>query len=261
MGVINVTPDSFSDGGKFIKPSAALALADRLVEEGAKILDIGGESSRPGADPVDEKQEVARVVPVIRSIVKRHPKIPVSIDTYKPGVAKVAIAEGAAIINDITGLTDPLMVELAATHNIPVVIMHMKGKPGTMQKSPTYRDVVSEIKSFFKKRIAACKKAGIKKIILDPGIGFGKTVKHNLAIINRLEQFSSLGYPVMVGASRKSFIGAILDNTPDEREEGTAAVTTLAVMKGASIIRVHNVARNFQAMVVAESIKDERPLN
>ncbi|MGK7345600.1 MAG: dihydropteroate synthase [Candidatus Nitrospinota bacterium M3_3B_026] len=260
MGIVNVTPDSFSDGGLFMEPDAAARLAEKFAEDGADILDIGGESTRPGAEPVSADDEKKRVIPVIRRIVRRLPKIPVSIDSLKPEVVREALAEGAAMINDVGGLRDPGMMELAAESGAPVVITHMKGTPRTMQRRPAYRDVVETILSFFKERTKACRKAGVEKIILDPGIGFGKTARHNLQIINRLDRITRLGYPVMVGASRKSFIGKTLGLPVDEREEATIAVNVLAVAKGASIVRVHGVKANARAVRMAWSVlKEKRP--
>ena len=255
MGIINATPDSFSDGGRFDTVDNAVRRADVLVEEGAEIIDVGGESTRPGAESVSADEETRRVVPVIREIVRRHPSVPVSIDSRKPEVTLAALEEGAVIINDICGLRDPGMVDLAVKWKTPVVIMHMKGTPKTMQRRPSYKDVVEDIISFFKERIGAVSQRGVKKIILDPGIGFGKTVRHNLQILNRLDEIADIGYPVLVGASRKSFIGEILNEPVDQREAGTIAVTALAVSKGASIIRVHNARENLQAARVAESIR------
>ncbi|MBI5815396.1 MAG: dihydropteroate synthase [Nitrospinae bacterium] len=255
MGILNVTPDSFSDGGMFISVEEAVARAGALVAEGADILDVGGESSRPGSDPVPAQVEAERVVPVIRMIVKRHPKIPVSIDTRKPEVAGQALAAGAAMINDISGMRDGRMIQIAAKSQAPVVVTHMKGEPKTMQKRPVYRDVAGEILRYFRERTSVLKKSGIHKIILDPGIGFGKTVSHNFAILNGLEKFAALGYPLMVGASRKSFIGAALGEPVDRREAATAAITAVCVMKGASIVRVHNVMDNRHAAIVAERIR------
>jgi len=260
MGILNVTPDSFSDGGRYLGAKDAVARADDLAEQGADIIDIGGESTRPGAAPVDADEEIRRVVPVIREIVRRRPKVPVSIDSCKASVADAAMGEGAAMINDISGLRDPAMLDVAARWNAPVVIMHMKGTPQTMQKRPVYRDVVGDIVAFFKERIHLCEKSGIEKIILDPGIGFGKTARHNLEILNRLDEITRLGYPVMVGASRKSFLGKTLGLPVEEREEGTLAAHTIAVMKGAAIIRAHDARKNLRAVRLAESVlKSAKP--
>ncbi len=254
MGVVNTTPDSFSDGGKYLKPKNAIEQAARLIESGAGIIDIGGESSRPGAKPVSAKEEGRRVLPVIRELVKRYPNIPFSIDSYKPEVIRSAMDEGAVIINDITGLRNPEVLAIAEEHKAPVIIMHMKGVPGTMQKRPIYKNVVAEIVLFFKERIEACKKYGVTKIILDPGIGFGKTINHNLTILQELDKIVKLGYPVMVGASRKSFIGEILGAEVNQRESGSLAVTALAVLKGVSIIRAHEVKENLEAAMVAAAV-------
>ncbi len=232
----------------------AFAHADKLIEDGADIIDIGGESTRPGSEPVSVDEEIRRVVPVVTQIVKRHPKVPVSIDSYKPDVVKAALDEGAAMINDITGMRSPAMIELAAKWKIPTTIMHMQGTPGTMQRRPVYKNVVDDIIRFFRSRINACGKKGVEKIIVDPGIGFGKTIGHNLEILRRFDSFSKLGYPVMIGASRKSFIGKVLGNPVDQREGGTLATTAIAVMKGAAIIRVHNVKENIEAARVAHSV-------
>ncbi|VAX16076.1 Dihydropteroate synthase [hydrothermal vent metagenome] len=255
MGILNVTPDSFSDGGRFTRIDKAITQAEKMVEEGATIIDVGGESSRPGADPVSKEEEAKRVLPVIRLIVKKFPKTPVSIDSYKPEVTLAAMEEGAAMINDITGLRDTKMMEVAARFNAPVVIMHMKGTPQTMQKRPAYKNVTLDIATFFKERIKTCSKNGIDKIVVDPGIGFGKTVNHNLQIINRLDEFAKLGRPVMIGHSRKSFIGKILGDESTERETATAAITAMAVKNGASIIRIHNVLANRQAAMIASAVR------
>lgn len=255
MGVINVTPDSFSGGGRSVSSRSAIAQAQRLIAEGADIIDVGGESTRPGASPVPVKDELARVIPVIKSLARLHPRIPISIDTSKPEVAKAALTAGAVIINDITGLSHPAMVELAASTQAHVVIMHMKGTPGNMAKKARYSDVVAEVKSWLANRAEELEICGVKNIILDPGIGFAKTASHNLAILNGLEKIVELGYPVLIGASRKSFIGKILDKPVEERETGTLAVTAIAVMKGASIIRVHDVAGNIQAVKMAYCVR------
>lgn len=254
MGIINVTPDSFSDGGVFATSEDAVRRAGELIEQGADILDIGGESTRPGAAPVSSEEEAGRVLPVIKEITRKHPKTPVSIDSCKPEVVRAAIDAGAAMINDVTGLQNPEMVRIAAESQAPVVIMHMKGTPRTMQRRPAYKDVVKEIIAFFKERVRTLQKLGVKRIILDPGIGFGKTANHNLRILNHLEEMTKLGYPIMIGASRKSFMGKILGLPIDQREEATIAVNTLAVSKGAAIIRVHDVMRNHRAIKMAEAI-------
>lgn len=255
MGVVNVTPDSFSGGGRRVSSRSAVNLAQKLIAEGADIIDVGGESTRPGAAPVPMKTELARVIPVIESLTRLHPRVPISIDTSKPEVAQAAITAGAVIINDVTGLSHPAMVELAARTQAPVVIMHMKGKPGDMAKKARYGDVVKEVAAWLAGRAMEIDGRGVKNIILDPGLGFAKTASHNLALLNSLEKIVALGYPVMVGASRKSFIGKILDKPVEEREAGTVAVTAIAVMKGASIIRVHDAAENIQAARMAYCVR------
>lgn len=258
MGVVNVTPDSFSGGARRVSSRAAIAQAGRLIAEGADIIDVGGESTRPGAPPVPLKTELARVIPVIESLARLHPRTPVSIDTSKPEVAQAALTAGAVIINDVTGLSHPAMVELAARSQAPVVIMHMKGKPGDMAKKARYGDVVEEVAAWLARRAVELESRGVKNIILDPGLGFAKTASHNLALLNRLEKIVEFGYPVLIGASRKSFIGKILDKPVEEREAGTLAVTAIAVMKGASIIRVHEVAGNIQAARIAYCVRQGR---
>lgn len=242
MGVLNVTPDSFSDGGEFSDPEKAVLHAKEMVDEGADIIDVGGESTRPGAKEVDEEEEINRVVPVI-SAISKFAKI-ISIDTRKSRVAEAALKAGASMINDVSGLRfDKKMANVAAANNIPVVIMHSKGNPDVMQKDPKYEDLIFDMLTYFDESITIAKEAGIKteNIILDPGIGFGKSVDHNLEILKRLDEFRIFGRPVCVGTSRKSFIGKILgEEDPVEREAGTAATVALAVSKKVDIIRVHN---------------------
>ncbi len=243
MGILNVTPDSFSDGGLYLNIEKAVEHAIRMAVEGADIIDIGGESSRPGAESVSLNEELKRVIPVIEALSKKI-DVPISIDTYKAEAARQALNAGASIINDISGMRfDPMMAKVAAEANAPVIIMHMKGSPRGMQKRPVYKDVVKEIISFFKERISYAIKNGIKKnkIIIDPGIGFGKTVRHNLEIIRRLNEFKRLGVPILLGPSRKSFIGRILDAPLEKRMEGTAAAVAIGITNGANIVRVHDV--------------------
>ena len=243
MGIVNVTPDSFSDGGRFLDPSAAVAHGIALVEEGADLLDVGGESTRPGADPVDARDEAARVVPVIEALAAKT-KVPISVDTTKASVAAAALDAGASIVNDVSaGRADPEMFSLVADRRVPIVLMHMLGDPRTMQRDPTYRDVVGEVYGFLADRADAAITAGVDpaRILIDPGFGFGKTREHNLVLLRRLREFRCLGYPVLVGTSRKSFIGQTLDVPVDERTEGTAATVAMAVVAGAAVIRVHNV--------------------
>lgn len=243
MGILNVTPDSFSDGGRFLKTDDAIRLAETLAEEGADLIDIGGESSRPGAAAVPIEEEIRRVVPIIEQLVKRL-SIPISIDTTKAEVARRALAAGARIINDISALRfDPEMAPLAARDGVPVVLMHMQGTPKDMQVHPVYTDVIREISAFFETRIRFAEQSGIsrERIVLDPGIGFGKTIDHNLEILARLDEFRSLGRPLLIGPSRKSFIGQVLGLPVEERLEGTAAAAAVGILNGASIIRVHDV--------------------
>lgn len=258
MGVLNVTPDSFSDGGQFFTIDYAIARAKQLVEEGADIVDIGGESTRPGSDVVDAVEELHRVAPVIEQLA-REITVPISIDTYKPAVAKACLERGAGMINDISGLRyeNGKMLEVAATHQVPVCIVHMQGLPKTMQQEPKYHDLVSEIKDFFIERVKVAKLAGIKdeNIILDPGVGFGKTMEHNLILLQRLNEFTELGFPLLIGTSRKSFIGKISDLPAEQRLEGTIASNVLAVIKGAKIVRVHDVLEHKRALEIIDAIK------
>ena len=258
-GILNVTPDSFSDGGQYFDEDKAVRRAIQMVEDGADIIDIGGESTRPGADPVTIKEELRRTVPVIKSVVK-HVRIPISIDTYKSEVAQRALDAGAAIINDISGLNfDPEMARVAAQGGVPVIIMHMKGKPKNMQKNPVYHALIPEICTHLKEGIKRAVDAGISadKIIIDPGIGFGKTFEHNLEIIHNLAEFKILGKPVMVGPSRKAFLGKILgDVSSEKRLEGTAAAVAISIMNGAHMIRVHDVREMVKVAKVADAIKN-----
>ncbi len=243
MGVLNITPDSFSDGGEFMDRDKAVAHALRMVEDGADIIDIGGESTRPGAKPLSEQEELERVIPVIEAVSKKT-KTPISIDTFKYEIAKRALDAGASMINDISGLrSDKRMASLAAEYKVPVVIMHMQGTPQNMQENPKYKSVVGEILAFLREQSDRAEAAGVKRdmIIVDPGIGFGKTVEHNLTIMKNLSEFCSLGLPIAIGTSRKSFIGKTLDLEVGERLEGTAATVALAISQGANIVRVHDV--------------------
>jgi dihydropteroate synthase len=258
MGILNVTPDSFSDGGSFFSESAIADQIEKMVQSGADIIDVGGESTRPFADPVSIEDELKRVLPPIRLIRENH-SIPVSIDTTKAEVARKAIEAGADIINDISALRfDSDMVTLAMEKSVPVIMMHMQGTPSDMQVDPHYEDVVGDIKDFFRERIAWAEEQGLsrERIILDPGIGFGKTVEHNLSILRRLDEFSTLDCPILVGHSRKSFIGKLLGTEVDERDVATAAISALCVMKGVSILRVHDVAKTVEAVRLAEAVKN-----
>ncbi|NPV59658.1 MAG: dihydropteroate synthase [Actinobacteria bacterium] len=256
MGVVNVTPDSFSDGGLYYDPRAAVEHALRLEEEGADILDIGGESTRPGSDFVTLDEELKRVMPVLEGIMGRV-EVPVSIDTTKAEVARQALGAGCAMVNDISAMRlDPEMPGLVADKGVPVCLMHMRGMPKDMQVDPHYDDVVGEISSFLRERAEAAVEAGVDpaKILVDPGIGFGKTLGHNLEILRRLKEFRSLGYPILLGTSRKSFIGRILELAEDQRLEGTAASVALGIAGGADIVRVHDVKEMVRVARVADAI-------
>jgi dihydropteroate synthase len=255
MGVLNVTPDSFSDGGRHQSVAAAIEHGLRLAEEGADIIDVGGESTRPGAPPVSVDEEIARVVPVIEGMRARS-SVPISIDTRKADVAAAARAAGADMINDVTALQgDPAMTALAAAHDIPVVLMHMQGDPATMQRQPRYDDVVAEILAFFRARIAFCSSRGVHRVILDPGIGFGKTLQHNLALLRALPRFRELGVPLLVGTSRKSFLGQITGRAVEHRLAGSLASNTYAALQGAHILRVHDVRAMKDALRVIDAIE------
>lgn len=256
MGILNVTPDSFYDGGRFFDEEKAISWALELADQGIDILDIGGESSRPGSEPIPAEEELKRVLPVIKTIRPRV-KCLLSIDTTKAVVAKAALEEGAEIINDISALrADPEMSQVVAESKAGVILMHMKGTPKTMQLNPFYQDVISEITSFFQERMAVAQEKGIKaeQIILDPGIGFGKRLEDNLKLINGLDSFLFLGRPLLVGISRKSFIGQILNLPPEERLEGTIASAIISFLRGASILRVHDPMAISRAIRVAEAI-------
>lgn len=256
MGVLNITPDSFSDGGRYSgSVDQAVAHAKQLVAERVDIIDIGGESTRPGAVIVSPEEELARVLPVVERL-RNEVAVPLSIDTYKPLVAERCLKVGASMINDVTGLGSADMRAVAAHYNVPVVVMHMQGKPQTMQANPQYGDVIAEIKIFFEERIALARADGITKLILDPGIGFGKTLEHNLAILARLNEFNELGYPLLVGPSRKAFIGKLTGGLPvDQRLEGTIAAAVIASMHGARIVRVHDVGACRRALQVADAVR------
>ncbi len=260
MGVLNVTPDSFSDGGQFLFVEKAVERALQMEMEGADIIDIGGESSRPGAEPIDASEEKKRVLPVIEAL-RQQSQIPISIDTCKATTAKAAIDAGADIINDISALRfDPDMAPVAVSSNVPVILMHMLGTPRDMQLNPTYENCVKEIVMFFRERIAFCKQIGIdeNKLILDPGIGFGKRLEDNLDILAHIEQFKSLGVPILVGASRKSFINMLhpRQKTPTRRIGGSLSAAIMALSNGADIIRVHDVEETVEALAVYRAIKD-----
>ena len=257
MGVLNVTPDSFSDGGMYLDPDRAAQHAKNLAAEGADIIDIGGESSRPGAKSITPQEEIDRIMPVIRA-VKALVSVPISVDTYKSEVARLALLEGASIVNDISGLkSDPKMASVIAELDAGVVLMHMKGTPKDMQSGPEYGNVIEEIYEYLSKSIDLAITAGIDKdkIIIDPGIGFGKTLEHNLLILKELEEFKKLKKPILIGTSRKSFIGKITGAEAGDRLMGTAASCALAIMNGANIIRVHNVSALRDVAKVVDAIK------
>lgn len=243
MGILNVTPDSFSDAGQYQEVDKAIAHALQMAEDGVDIIDIGGESTRPGARPCSLREELLRVIPVIKGLAKRI-SLPISIDTYKAEVAKRALEEGAAMVNDISALRfDPKMAEVVARYNVPVVLMHIQGSPQKMQENPQYQDIIGEISLYLKEAIKRAQEDGIKRemIIIDPGIGFGKRLEHNLEILARLREFSYLNAPILVGSSRKSFIGQVLDLPVEERLEGTAATVAISILNGAHLVRVHDV--------------------
>jgi dihydropteroate synthase len=252
MGVINVTPDSFSDGGRFLDPQAAIAQGRRLEAEGAKIVDIGGESTRPGADPVPAGQELARVLPVIEGLRDAGTEAQISIDTSKPTVAQAALQAGATMVNDVTALRDPDMAGVVAQAGADCCLMHMPGDPRTMQIDPRYDDVVSDVKAFLADRLQLAVAHGIpeERIVLDPGIGFGKTVEHNLELLARLGELVELGPPVMIGTSRKSFLGRLTGRGVDDRVAGTIASCVMAYERGATWFRVHDVAPVKDALLV-----------
>jgi dihydropteroate synthase len=256
MGVVNITPDSFSDGGRFFDPQTAVAQGLRLIEQGADILDIGGESTRPGSEAVPLEEELRRVLPVIHELARKTPVL-ISIDTSKAEVARQALEAGAGMINDISALReDPRMAGLAAESGAALVLMHMKGRPKTMQKEPRYGDVVAEVKAFLHDQAQAAMAAGVSKdhIVLDPGIGFGKNLDHNLLLIREISQISDLGFPVLLGASRKSFIGLITGNPVEQRLWGTLGVHVLGAGLGAHLVRVHDVAPMKEALEVSDAV-------
>jgi dihydropteroate synthase len=255
MGVVNVTPDSFSDGGLYLDPELAIAHGRDLVEQGAAILDVGGESTRPGAEPVAEAEELARVLPVVEGLAGAGARI--SVDTSKAAVAAAAISAGATIVNDVTALRgDPAMAALCAERGATVILMHMLGEPRTMQDDPVYEDVVDDVKAFLLARMEHAVAAGIaeQRIWLDPGVGFGKTAEHNLELLRRLGELRELGRPLVVGTSRKSFIGRLDGSPASDRLGGTIASSVLAAAEGADVLRVHDVAELGQALRVVEAI-------
>jgi dihydropteroate synthase len=256
MGILNVTPDSFSDGGEFFDTEKAIQHGIEMVSQGAAIIDIGGESTRPGSQPVSTKEQISRVTPVIKSLHEKL-EIPISIDTFNIEVAKAALDAGAAMINDITSLSDQRMGELAAEYEVPIILMHMQGTPATMQKEPVYKNVVQEVLEFLLERAGFAEKAGVPKerIFIDPGIGFGKTLEHNLELLRNLNKFVATGYRVLVGTSRKNFIGKITGKTiPSERIFGTAATVAHCDASGVSIIRVHDVPQMSDVIKITNAL-------
>jgi len=257
MGILNITPDSFSDGGKYVDPEMAVAHGVKLAGEGADIIDIGGESTRPGALRVSLEEEIERVVPVVRGL-RRALSIPLSIDTYKAEVARRVLDEGVDVVNDISALRfDPAMVSLVASEKVPVVLMHMQGMPRTMQVQPHYRNVLEEVKEFLRDRIASVVETGVspEQIIIDPGIGFGKNLDHNLALLRGLPALGSLGRPLLVGPSRKTFLGKLLQIGPEDRLEGSLAAAVAAGLGGANMIRVHDVRETLRALQVVNALR------
>ena len=258
MGILNVTPDSFSDGGRFLRPVSALEHARRLIDEGADILDIGGESTRPGAEPVPLEEELKRTIPLIESI-RGFSDIPVSIDSSKPEVMRAAAEAGADLINDVWALRRPGALEAAADTGLPVCLMHMRGEPGNMQQNPQYDDVVSEVLDFLLQRAEAAQQAGIprSRILLDPGFGFGKTLEQNLQLFRALDRFKATGYPLLVGISRKSMIGGITGRPVEQRLAGSIAFAVLAAQAGSDVIRVHDVAETRDALAIVQAVEDQ----
>lgn len=257
MGILNVTPDSFSDGGKFIGQQAALQQVHQLIADGADIIDIGGESTRPGAKDVSLDDELNRVIPVIHAIRQSYPDLPISVDTSKAAVMAEAITVGADVINDVRALQEPGALEVAVRTQVPVCLMHMQGQPRSMQHQPSYQSVVSEVLDFLRKRAEFCIAAGVKQqqIILDPGFGFGKSLSHNYELLAAMADFVETGYPVLAGMSRKSMIGQLLNRDVAERLAGSIACATIAVMKGAQIIRVHDIKETSDAIKIAQATK------
>ena len=255
MGVLNVTPDSFSDGGQFHDIGQALAHAHRMIDEGAAIIDIGGESTRPGANPVDVDEELHRVLPLVRSLARKV-TVPISIDTTKPQVMQAVIDAGAGMINDVLALRTPGALEVVAASNAAACLMHMQGEPRTMQIEPHYQDVIGEVHEFLRERRDACEASGIARdrLVIDPGFGFGKAVPHNLSLLSNLDRFLDLDVPVLAGLSRKSMIGSITGRPVDQRLHGSIALATIAILKGARIIRAHDVAPAVDAVKIATAV-------
>ena len=259
MGVLNVTPDSFSDGGRFADCDAAVSHAEVMANAGAALIDIGGESTRPGADAVTEQQELDRVIPVVEAVRGRI-DLPISVDTSKPGVMRAAAAAGAALINDIRALREPGALDAAAATGVPVCLMHMQGQPRTMQANPHYQDVTAEVTNFLQERLAVCAGAGIgrDRLLIDPGFGFGKTVRHNVELLANLRQLAAIGPPLLVGLSRKSSLGVLTGREVDERLPASLAAAVVAVMHGARIVRAHDVAETVDAIKIVAAVLETK---
>jgi dihydropteroate synthase len=256
QGVLNVTPDSFSDGGLFLDKEKAIAQGEALAAQGADLLDVGGESTRPFSDPISTEEEIQRITPIIRELVKRI-SIPISVDTYKAEVARAALEAGAGLVNDISALGfDPGLAKVVAEYRVPIILMHMQGTPRDMQINPRYNHLLGDIHQFFKERISLAQSQGIPRehILLDPGIGFGKTFSQNLTLIKRLDYFQDLDQPLVLGTSRKAFIGHITGQDPSNRDWGTAATLVIGVWRGAHMVRVHNVDAAKQVLAVADAL-------
>lgn len=256
MGILNLTPDSFFDGGKYLNNEAIIKQVNSMQYEGAKIIDIGGYSTRPNADEVSEEEELKRVIPIIALISKQFPDLVISIDTFRSNVAKKAVEAGANLINDISGGSiDKEMFKTVAELNVPYILMHIKGTPQTMQNNPTYINVVEEVKEYFTAKIAELNQLDVTNIVLDLGFGFGKTVEHNYQLLNALDEFNTFGLPTLTGVSRKSMINKVLGTTPKEALNGTTVLNTIALLKGTKILRVHDVKEAKEAVLLVESLK------
>jgi len=253
MGILNITPDSFSDGGQYLDSDAALKHAEKMIEEGADIIDIGGESTRPGSDPVSSDEELKRILPIIKAL-KKNSNIVISVDTYKPKVMQQVIDMGVEMINDVFALQQPGAIDVIKKSNVGICLMHMQGTPKTMQLNPTYQDVVNEVKSFLEERTHSLIAEGIdsERIMLDPGFGFGKTFEHNITLLQNLESFQSLKFPLLVGLSRKSFIRKILSGDHDDHLSGSISAAILSILKGAKIVRVHDVKETQSAIKIIQ---------
>lgn len=260
MGILNTTPDSFSDGGSYTTLDTAMERAEKMIAAGVSIIDIGGESTRPGAPEVTLEDELQRVIPIVAAIRARFPQVWISVDTSKAEVMRQSVAAGADLINDIRSLTEPGALEAAAEANVPVCIMHMKGQPKTMQQDPQYDDLMFEVEQFLSQRMAACETAGIKRenIILDPGFGFGKSIEHNYHLLANLEKFHRFGLPILAGMSRKSMIFKLVDKKPADCVVGSVTCASIAALKGAQIIRVHDVDETLEAMTIINTMNSNR---